>query len=103
MPAQLAPSPHNTATDDQMSLAKWKASVARAGEPVRMATARSFRDRQKSTAIELSTTATGHTEWRNSTELCAIRWIASQMIHALDAAIRITSPNEEMFSTLPCP
>ena len=45
-PAQLRQSPHKTARVDQMSLAKWNASVASAGEPVRSATERSCRERQ---------------------------------------------------------
>ena len=60
-PSQVAPRPASTADVAQMSEAKWKASVARAGDPVRRATARSCRDRQKSTAIEVASTSTGQT------------------------------------------
>ena len=86
-----------------MSEAKWKASVARAGDPVRVATAPSFRERQKSTPIERSSTGTGNSEWCNSTEWKKIRCIASQMIQAQETAINPASPKAERFSILPWP
>ena len=86
-----------------MSEAKWKASVARAGEPVWRATARNWRERQKSTAMEVSSTSTGQSEWRSSMVWRTMRSIASQMIQAQEKAISTASPKAERFSILPWP
>ena len=86
-----------------MSEAKWKASVASAGEPVRTATARNCRERQKSTAIEVTSTSTGQREWWRFTVWYTMRATASHTIHAQEKAIRPASANADRFSILPWP
>ena len=84
-----------------MSEAKWNASVASAGDPVRTATARNWRERQISTPIEVTSTSIGHSEWCTSTGWKKIRSTASHMIHAHDRAMSPASLKAERFSIFP--